>query len=105
MEWTPQTILIFILGLMGLVRFGVDVTVKLLGKFNKRDISDKTQDTSIALLSNDIKSLEGSYKTLSNSFSLFQQNEFKHLEGIAQNNRETLIQMRTMLDERLPNKK
>lgn len=105
MEWTPQTIVVFILGLIGLVRFGVDVTVKLLGKFSKRDLDDKTQDTSIALLKKDITSLGNSYETLSKSFSLFQQNEFKHLEGIAQNNRETLIAMRTMLDERLPNKK
>jgi hypothetical protein len=42
---------------------------------------------------------------LSDSFNLFQKNEFKHLEDMARNNRETLIAVRTMLDERLPSKK
>ena len=34
MEWTPQTIVIYIMGLIGLVKLGVDATTRVLNNFS-----------------------------------------------------------------------
>ena len=82
--------IILLIGILTLGKFVVDAIIGLLKPNSKQDIS-------IALLKESVSNIE-------NNLLYIKQNHIDHIEKDVKNNRETLVKIETILDERLPKK-